>query len=57
MIRRDSIFSTFGLCDIDRLLFRVTQSCVKKLGHSLRPLAAGPIRNAEIMEYLLTIQF
>jgi len=55
MIRRDSIFSTFGLCDIDRLLFRVTQSCVRKLGHSLRPLAAGPIRNAEIMEYLLTM--
>ena len=41
MPRRDSMFSAFrlgpmlsgrGLCDIDRILFRVTKSRVKKLG-------------------------
>ena len=36
--------------DIDRVLLRVAQSRVQKLGC---PLAAGPIRNAENMESLL----
>ena len=77
------------MCDIDRVLFRVAQSRVRKYGrpctteiyrlgllnfpgcpkfqtgdsetlndtlsisHNPRPLAAGPIRNTENMEYLL----
>ena len=88
-----------GLCDIDRVLFRVTKSRVKKwevlaqrkytdngvfdpnynwyifvsqelpiflsrdlvtlnntLSHSPRPLAAGTIQNAKIMESLLCMQ-
>ena len=82
--RSNSMFSTFciglaaitsGLCDIDRLLFKVIKSCVWKLGSpcttkmyreflvilnnalsiSHSPLAAGPIRNAENTESLLSI--
>ena len=49
MPRRDSMFSAFrlgpavsgrGLCDINKVLFRVTKSCYRKLGN---PCAAKNI--------------
>ena len=47
-----------GLCDIDRVLFKVTQSRVGKRGVlARRPLAAGQIRNAKSIESLLVIGY
>ena len=43
------------LCDIDRVLIRVTCKDHLSISHSPRPLVAGPKRNAKNTESLLTM--